>query len=255
MKVIGYIVAGFLCLAFVPIAFPILIIVAIVHMLDGKKKARQKKVIVEALKEAGVSPQATKTSAPQKQKPQDPLPLGRFLGISLIVFIVGMAVVSEFKKGQTLSAPTARAYSSTERNNAVTADVVNTKNQSGSALSSTTAGPTSSSAPNTAKTYSAVQICSAAMAAIMGRQLDIMKAAQGSNGIVGVSYVRSQDNKTFEYGCKVEGDKVIWRAKLDGNWGRWRDSTADAVIKYRGDSKGLTIFEGPSDTTYPASKF
>lgn len=254
MKVIGYLIAGFLCLAFVPIAFPVLIIVAIVHMLDGKKKSRQKDIIVEALKEAGVNSQATQ----HKDQTKKPLSFGAYLGIVIAVLVVLKAITPSSPSKEDNQAPkvtAVREVSATARANVAAANNPNAGLQNNGTMSAAAARTSSSSVSGTAKTYNAVQICSAAIAAIMGRPLDIMKARQGKDGIINVSYVRPQDSKTFEYGCKVAGDKVIWRAKLDGQWGRWRDSAADAVVKYRGGANGLTIFEGSADTTYPASKF
>lgn len=52
MKLIVYLILGFLCLAFLPIAAPILLIVAVFHMLEGQKSKKQKRLMVEANQEA-----------------------------------------------------------------------------------------------------------------------------------------------------------------------------------------------------------
>lgn len=54
MKIIFYLIVGFLSLAFIPIAAPIVLIVAIIHMLEGKRSRKQKKLITDTIKEANL---------------------------------------------------------------------------------------------------------------------------------------------------------------------------------------------------------
>ncbi|NYT78086.1 hypothetical protein H0A71_13890 [Alcaligenaceae bacterium] len=92
MKVIFYIVAGFLCVVFLPIALPVLLIFGVLQVLESNKKARDKKVIVEALREAGVAPAANRVS----RKSDNRLSLGQFVGW-VFVLIVVIGVISKLQ--------------------------------------------------------------------------------------------------------------------------------------------------------------
>ncbi len=99
--------------------------------------------------------------------------------------------------------------------------------------------------------FTDAQVCKAAIATIMGRPVSGMDSATGSGGIAGVSYIRSQDKQKFEYQCKVASPNVVWRTKIDGSWGRWRDHPDDGKITFKMSDGILSIAEsyGGSDAT------
>lgn len=70
------------------------------------------------------------------------------------------------------------------------------------------------------------RICRAAIAAINGRQPDIIKVVKRSGEIIRTRYTRD-DGKVWTNECRVSGDKVEWRTfDVDGPGtgpGRWRD--------------------------------
>lgn len=87
-----------------------------------------------------------------------------------------------------------------------------------------------------------INICKAAMAAIMFQPVDIISGAtHGSNARV--SYVRVSDNQRFVYECRYEGDRVVWRTQFGSSWGRWRNDAADSIIRYKVSSNKINITE------------
>jgi len=94
MKVIFFLVAGFLSLAYMPIAFPIVLILAVIAMLESHRKKSKKAIIVEALKETGVS--SSMHLAPTKQRK---LSFGKFVGFVFLALFAVIAINSWIKVG------------------------------------------------------------------------------------------------------------------------------------------------------------
>lgn len=86
-------------------------------------------------------------------------------------------------------------------------------------------------------------ICKAAIAVIMGRPVAGMNSSAEGNGAINVSYIRSQDKQKFEYQCKVNVPQVMWRAKIDDSWGRWRDHPDDGKVTFKVEDGVLTVAE------------
>jgi len=94
-------------------------------------------------------------------------------------------------------------------------------------------------------------ICRAAVAAIMGRDIKIMKLDQVHAGIAQVSYTRPSDHTQWKNQCRVEQDRVIWRT-IDAfgpgsGPGPWRSRPEDEVIRFSIDGSRITIIQEFSD--------
>lgn len=76
-----------------------------------------------------------------------------------------------------------------------------------------------------------LKICKAAISTLMSQPVSIIGGAARYE-FSDVSYIRKVDGQKFEYSCDVKDGKVVWAAKIDGRWGRWRNSEEDSVINY-----------------------
>lgn len=84
-----------------------------------------------------------------------------------------------------------------------------------------------------ASEFSDEQICKATIAFLMVQKTSIMKAESSGNEVI-VTYKRPSDGEKFVNKCQIDRStkKIIWAAKFDTGWGRWRDSRLDPVISY-----------------------
>lgn len=93
--------------------------------------------------------------------------------------------------------------------------------------------------------FTRADLCKAAIAVEMGREVKTMKAGKPLGGDATISYVRADDKKSFRYKCRIEGDSIVWATYFDdeGRWGRWRNSYAegDAKTTYEAEGNRLTI--------------
>lgn len=89
--------------------------------------------------------------------------------------------------------------------------------------------------------FSTADICTAAIATETGRELKIIKTLT-SGDMPAVGYTRHDGDK-FRYRCRVEGNRVVWQAYFPDRsaWGRWRNSSDDAVLTFQADSEKLSI--------------
>ncbi|MBV4395766.1 hypothetical protein KU392_00670 [Advenella alkanexedens] len=87
MIFIFYFMLAFISLATIPFAFPVILIFAIVHLLEINRSNKQKKIIVKALKEAGLSAQPVPGAQKNKSAPS-------FLKILIIVFIIVLVLAA-----------------------------------------------------------------------------------------------------------------------------------------------------------------
>lgn len=105
--------------------------------------------------------------------------------------------------------------------------------------------------------FSPADVCKAAIATEMGRELEIIKTLK-SGDMPEVGYTR-HDGEKFRYRCRVEDDRVIWQAYfLDRSaWGRWRNSSDDAVLTFQAGAGKLAISSSETGTTatYPMEAF
>ncbi|WP_018403228.1 hypothetical protein [Marinobacter gelidimuriae] len=92
------------------------------------------------------------------------------------------------------------------------------------------------------------QICKAAVATMFFQSPSIISVDKASEPFE-LSYVRSVDNSTWRYRCKVDGNEIIWAGWVDGKWGRWRNGQYDAEITYTKNGTKIQISE-----QYPGSE-
>lgn len=81
------------------------------------------------------------------------------------------------------------------------------------------------------------QICRATIAALMGRDPQIIKVDSDSGGITSLSYRRASDGSYWSHRCKVMGQTVIWATKE----GRWRDHPLDEKVSFEQKGENLII--------------
>lgn len=98
-------------------------------------------------------------------------------------------------------------------------------------------------------------ICKAAISLVMNQKPAIVKASSQGNEVL-LSYKRPADGKRFEYKCLVKEfeKRVVWAAKLDNGWGRWRDGQYDSVISYRAENGNLIVDEDGHSKKFKASE-
>lgn len=98
--------------------------------------------------------------------------------------------------------------------------------------------PTSKQASNQVSEIDFYQACKKYVGEIMGRDVASMSSDYSdlSQGIVGISYIRSDDGKMFKYECKTDGRTIVWRGiDIFGPGqgpGRWRDEDSRPMASY-----------------------
>lgn len=89
-------------------------------------------------------------------------------------------------------------------------------------------------------------ICKAAIAKLFQQPAASMKAVPMAGGIVRVSYRRSSDNTLWTNDCRLQADRILWRAvdiTPGSGPGRWRDDTADGTVTYKMDGDRIVVTE------------
>lgn len=81
--------------------------------------------------------------------------------------------------------------------------------------------------------FSTEDICKAAIAVEMGREVSTMKTVTAGPEPE-ITYKRKADGKKFSYRCTLDGNRVVWKTFLtdEKQWGRWRNGEYDSVITY-----------------------
>jgi len=93
-------------------------------------------------------------------------------------------------------------------------------------------------------------IAKAVISSIMGRPLKNVKSKK-QNEIYFVSYVRQEDNQSFSYKVKIEGNRIIWGSPD----GRWMDHRLDEKITFIETKEHLKIRETYSDGSFSNYEF
>jgi len=91
----------------------------------------------------------------------------------------------------------------------------------------------------------------------MGRDVKVMKSTQKGEETF-VNYIRAADGKRFDYKCTFppSSDRVIWAAKIEGKWGRWRDTPDDEQVTYEIIGNTLSVTASMTGTnTYTQNDF
>lgn len=82
------------------------------------------------------------------------------------------------------------------------------------------------------------QACKNYIGEVMGRKPSIMASdyLDRSRNIVGISYSRPSDRKTFKYECRIDGQSITWRGvdifRPGEGPGRWRLEDSRPVARY-----------------------
>lgn len=98
-------------------------------------------------------------------------------------------------------------------------------------------------------------VCRAAMAAIHGRDPEILTATEHEDGVLAVAFTH-RDGTPWTTRCVVEEDRVRW-AVGDG---RWRDDKFDSVVRWEIDETRIFVTETHHDRSttfwqFPLSRF
>jgi hypothetical protein len=92
-------------------------------------------------------------------------------------------------------------------------------------------------------------ICKIGIGHIMGRPVNSVNINSDSNGTYFISYIRSSDNTTWKYRCKLEDNKIIWASEWERTLssGRWRDQPGDDVVTFKVHNNDVFITEKYED--------
>jgi hypothetical protein len=99
--------------------------------------------------------------------------------------------------------------------------------------------------------FSDQQICTATVAATMGRNPSIIKVDSTQGNVTYLSYFRNDDGTNWKYRCKLEGSRVIWASDT----GRWRTDQYDSKITFSVNGNELSISETYSDGSGGTKKY
>jgi len=95
------------------------------------------------------------------------------------------------------------------------------------------------------------RICRAAIAALNGRDPQIIKVEAVSAGVAHVAYRRPDDGKLWKNQCRIDGARIAWAAvDLSGPGsgpGRWRTDPADEVVTFKLTGSAVKIRIAYSD--------
>lgn len=93
--------------------------------------------------------------------------------------------------------------------------------------------------------FSDADLCKAAIAVEMGRDVGNMRADKPLGNYPKIWYIRKDDGQKFIYRCQVEESRIIWSTYFTDTkeWGRWRNDYAggDAATTYTVSGDKLTI--------------
>lgn len=90
---------------------------------------------------------------------------------------------------------------------------------------------------------SKVGLCKGAVATMMYKDPAIIEGRTNGNEAF-VHYTRPADGSRWDMKCKFpKPGLVIWAGKIDGEWGRWRNKTADSIVTYTVSGNSTTFKE------------
>jgi len=89
--------------------------------------------------------------------------------------------------------------------------------------------------------------CRAAIAVLMGRDVEIVTTDRIENRIAYVSYVRPDDGTHWAYRCRFSDNRVVWSSVDGSEFGRWRDHAADETLVYTASVDTVSITELHAD--------
>lgn len=89
-------------------------------------------------------------------------------------------------------------------------------------------------------------VCKAGIAKLFQQPAASMSAEPLAGGITRVSYRRSSDNTLWKNDCRVDGNRIVWRAvdaSPGSGPGRWRDDPADGLVTYTLHGERVEVVE------------
>jgi hypothetical protein len=89
-------------------------------------------------------------------------------------------------------------------------------------------------------------VCKAGIAKLFGQPASTIKVEKQGAGIVHMSYRRKSDSTLWKNDCKLDGNRIMWRAvdaSPGSGAGRWRDDPADGVLTYKLDGDLVEVSE------------
>ena len=84
-------------------------------------------------------------------------------------------------------------------------------------------------------------VCRATVASLFSRDIKIISASSGPDGIVIASYVRPNDGVRWTYACRFDGNRVVWATVSNAEIGRWRTHALDEQITFSALPEGIRI--------------
>jgi len=92
--------------------------------------------------------------------------------------------------------------------------------------------------------FSTAQVCKAAIAGMMGRDMGTLKAAKANTaGVYKISYRRPSDGNQYSIDCKLSGNNVIW-TESGQSTNRWNGKgNVDFNVEFAINDASLTITE------------
>lgn len=92
--------------------------------------------------------------------------------------------------------------------------------------------------------FTGQMICRAAISAMMATPVEIIKA-ESFDSLIHLHYFRLSDNRRWDYQCKQEHNRIIWRSIWDGAPSRWRTHPTEEMLTFLIDpvADKLTIYE------------
>jgi len=94
-------------------------------------------------------------------------------------------------------------------------------------------------------------LCRAAVASLMGRDINTIEVTRTQANITFTAYIRPSDGSVWRNRCRVDGPRIHWGTDV----GRWRDHPLDEVVTYEVRGSKLTVRVSMSGSTGSSKVF
>lgn len=95
------------------------------------------------------------------------------------------------------------------------------------------------------------RICRAAIAAMMGRPVEIINFTEQKGDVIYTTYIRPSDNTAWNNRCRIAGNSVIWSSEN----GRWRNSPQDEKVTFEVENGTIFIHQKYSDGSTSSKRY
>jgi len=88
-------------------------------------------------------------------------------------------------------------------------------------------------------------LCKGAISVVMNKDPSIIQGKMRGDEAY-IHYVRPADGSRWDFKCKYpDSNTVVWAGKLKdtGQWGRWRDTKWDSIVKHSSNGNEITFNE------------